>query len=283
MKTAVCLSGKLDAIESCVNLIDQVIVPYKADVFIDTWIPFEKNTIMSKWTDEDYKHAGIEKPRAPNINDYAVAFQPKMMVLDNFDAMPLNHQIRSILPKSKKTALGTQSLGTKLENVMFMWYKIWKANQLRKLYEQANRIRYDCIIRLRFDSTFKDGQFPIIEPKHKTIYIPMGGDYEGGVCDQVAIADPIAMDLYCELYNEIYRYDTAGIGAHPESMLRKHLEINRLNVERFDCTFALRGNIVPVAGKLLTAASEESLMIERTMAKIEAFNKLHSHGEILGD
>jgi hypothetical protein len=257
MKTAVCLSGKLDAIESHRNLLEQVIEPYKADVFIDSWIPFGNNSIQSCWTEEDYKNAGFEYPPKPqNIQEYAEAFQPKMMVLDNFDTIPLNHQIRSVLPKSKMTAIGVESLDTKTENVLFMWYKIWKANQLRKLYEQANRIRYDCIIRLRFDSTFKDNEFPVIDPKRKTVYIPYGGDYEGGICDQVAIADPTTMDLYCEMYNEIYRYTTAKIGIHPESMLRKHLEINRLNVERFECQFALRGKLIPKSGKLLFLQSE---------------------------
>jgi len=128
-----------------------------------------------------------------------------------------------------------------VENVFFMWYKIWKANQMRKLYEQHNRIRYDCVIRLRFDTTFKE--FPYIEPERKTVYIPDGGDYEGGICDQVALADATTMDLYCELYNDLYRYTVAGFGCHPESMLRRHLEVNRLTVKRFECDFALRGGL----------------------------------------
>jgi len=280
MKTAVCLSGKLDAIESHRNLIEQVIEPYKADVFIDSWIPFENNTIKSIWTEDDYKHAGIT-PHLPSINEYAIAFQPKMMVLDHFDAMPLNHQIRSVLPKSKMTAMGVESLWTKSENVMFMWYKIWKANQLRKLYEQTNRIRYDCIIRLRFDNTFKDGEFPVIDPKRKTVYIPLGGDYEGGICDQVAIADSVTMDLYCELYNEIYRYATGKIGIHPESMLRKHLEINRLEVERFECEFALRGNIVPSSGKKLTETSSAAIAFLEEQNRLQLLSRLHSPIAIL--
>ena len=279
MKTAVCLSGKLDAIESHRNLIEQVIEPYKADVFIDSWIPFENNTIKSEWTEEDYAAANIARPQTPNINEYAQKFQPKMMVLDNFDAMPLNHQIRSVLPKSAMTAHGVESLHTKKENVMFMWYKIWKANQLRKLYEQANRIRYDCIIRLRFDSTFNG--FPYIEPKRKTVYIPRGGDYEGGICDQVAIADPTTMDLYCELYNEIYRYATGKIGIHPESMLWKHTQINRLEVERFDCEFALRGKLVPASGKALHLTTTEVLKIQKENEIVAQLIKLRSPSEIL--
>ena len=94
----------------------------------------------------------------------------------------------------------------------------------------------------RFDNSVTE--FSIIEPKYKTLYIPEGGDYDGGLNDQLAIADPQTMDIYCDLYTEMYRYAYAGIGFHPESLLRKHVEINRLNLERFKCGLHLRGNEV---------------------------------------
>lgn len=247
MKTAVCLSGRLSNIENYENLYENIIGPYAADVFIDTWIPFAEtsmklNSKLNEQEKENMRSWDVVPPPDPppaDIFEFANKYQPKMMNMEHFDAVPITHQIRSVLPTNKKTAAGWDSPGTKAENVFFMWYKIWKANQMRKIYEQTNRVRYDCIIRLRFDNTFKG--FPVIDPKRKTVYIPNGGDYEGGICDQLAIADSVTMDLYCELYNEIYRYTTGGIGIHPESMLLKHLQINRLNIERFDCDFELRG------------------------------------------
>ncbi len=260
MKTAVCISGKMDAIWNADNIIKHVIEPYRADVFIDTWIPYDSTTIKTGWSDEDYVAAGVplsEKPTPERslIHEYADKFRPKMMVLDNFDDVPINHQVRSLLPSNKKTSAGSISHGTKAENVLFMWYKLWKCNRLRRLYEEGNRIRYDCIIRLRFDNSFTS--FPIIEPKYKTIYIPEGGDYDGGINDQLAIADSQTMDLYCEMHNEIYRYSYAGIGIHPESMLRKHLEINRLKVERFECGLHLRGSPISTNPEVLNALTRK--------------------------
>jgi len=258
MKTAVCISGKMDSIWNADNLIQFVITPYAADVFIDTWIPYENNTIKTGYTEEQLVNSGVSVdaiPKSPPavIQDFADKFRPKMMVLDNFDDIPLNHQIRTLLPNNKKTITGITSEGTKTENVMFMWYKLWKCNQLRKLYEQANRVRYDRIIRLRFDNSFT--KFPIIEPKYKTAYIPIGGDFDGGLNDQLAIADSQTMDLYCDMYNEIYRYSYAGIGIHPESMLRRHLEINRISVERFECGLHLRGQEVSTDPRIMNAAT----------------------------
>lgn len=265
MKTAVCISGKMDSIWNADNLIKFVIAPYAADVFIDTWIPYENNTIKTGYTEAELVQVGIPVdaiPKAPPaiIQDFADKFRPKMMVLDSFDDVPLTHQIRTLLPKNKKTNSGVVSEGTRAENVMFMWYKLWKCNQLRKLYEQANRVRYDCIIRLRFDNSFTG--FPIIEPKYKTIYIPEGGDYENGINDQLAIADSQTMDLYCDMYNEIYRYSYAGIGIHPESMLRKHLEINRIKIERFECGLHLRGRMVSTDPEKLNVLARQHRLSE---------------------
>lgn len=265
MKTAVCISGKMDSIWNADNLIKFVIAPYAADVFIDTWIPFQNNSIKTGYTEVDFVNLGLPvsdlpKMQPPVIQDFADKFRPKMMVMDNFDDIPLNHQIRTLLPKSKKTSNGVISEGTKTENVMFMWYKLWKCNQLRKLYEQANRVRYDRIIRLRFDSSFTE--FPIIEPRYKTVYIPNGGDYEGGINDQLAIADSQTMDLYCDMYNEIYRYSYAGIGIHPESMLRKHLDINRIKIERFECGLHLRGNRVSRDPQQLNVLARQNALSE---------------------
>jgi hypothetical protein len=246
-RTAVCISGRMSMIENYDNLRQHIIDPYMADVFIDTWIPYTQNSMhvgpKSDMSDTEIRATTIFPDEVPiNINQFIETYKPKSISLEFFDGMPLTHQIRSVLPKSKKSYDGHESHGTKTENVMFMQYKIWRCNQIRKLYEQTNRIRYDRIIRMRFDNTFDS--FPVIEPKPKVLYIPQHGDYCGGICDQMVIADSQTMDLYCDLYNDIYRYTVANIGIHPESILRKHIEVNRLAVERFKCGMKLRGKSI---------------------------------------
>lgn len=228
LKTAICLSGKLGYLENHKNIFENVIAPYQADVFIDTWIPYKsvENTNESFLDETD-------------IKGFIELYRPKLINMEYFDLMPLIHQIRSNIPDNSTAINGYPSPNTNKENVMFMWYKIWKCNQLRKLYEKINRIRYDTVIRLRFDVEFE--RFPVIEPERKTVYIPMGGDYEGGICDQVALGDATTMDIYCELWNEIYRYSSGGIGIHPESILRRHIQINQLRIVRFPTGLKLRG------------------------------------------
>ena len=253
LKTAVCISGKLSMLENYDNIRQHIIEPYNADVFIDTWIPFNQNTMKvspkpmdaDSWKDisifpEHMIDLNAIVTQAPvDINVFVSTWKPRLINMEYFDAMPLIYQIRRTLPKNTMTYSSGDSPGTIVENVMFMFYKIWKCNQLRKFYEQINRIRYDRIIRLRFDNTFDS--YPVIMPEFKTVYIPNQADHMGGICDQHAIADPQTMDLYCDIYNELYRYVSAGIGIHPESILRKHLEINRIRSVRFECGMKLRG------------------------------------------
>lgn len=263
IKTAVCVSGRLTSLENYDNIRQHIIEPYNADVFIDTWIPFAKNsmriTAAANPSPEGWQHISpTEALYVPNlfdeapegatifpeevpvsINQFADVWKPKVINLEFFDGMPLTYQIRRVLPKNTIAYDKTDSTGTNVENVMFMFYKVWKCNQLRKSYEQINRIKYDRVIRLRFDNTFDS--YPMILPECKTVYIPNQADHLKGICDQHAIADTQTMDIYCELYNEIYRYITAGIGIHPESILRKHLEINRIVTSRFECGMKLRG------------------------------------------
>jgi hypothetical protein len=283
MKTAVLLTGKITGTENLENHIKEVFAPYHADVFVDSWIPFPKNsmatTALRSEQIMDRVINGKEKPENvfreliaggmnvdeaqrtveeifgtdPKIDliEFANGYQPKMLNLEYFDSVPLVHQVRALRKLrgntiSKKSIMGIESTNTKIENVIFMWYKIWKCNELRKVYERTHKVRYDRVIRMRFDNTFEG--LPVIEPLPKTVYVPKGGDYMGGLCDQFAIADSQTMDLYCDLYNEIYRYIVVGFGIHPESLLRKHLEVNRLNLIRLDCNMLLRGKIQPTEG-----------------------------------
>jgi len=273
MKTAVLISGRIEPedIQRIPNLMEQIIEPYKADVFIDTWIPY-KGTSHKLGLHRVYEEfEGNHSPEFPavDINAFAEAYKPKMMTLDSFDDIPLTYQIRSIantFPLHSDTLTGARVANRK-ENIFFMWYKLYKANRLRKLYEEVNRIRYDRIIRTRFDSSFS--YFPAdIIPAPKTLYIPVVGDYDGGINDQFALGDSQAMDLYCDLYLEIFRYWIAGVSQHPESLLKVHLEVNRLNVKRFHCKQFLRGIEIPSDPLLLNQASIEFNQELKRMKKI---------------
>jgi hypothetical protein len=52
------------------------------------------------------------------------------------------------------------------------------------------------------------------------------------------------MTKYHELFKNLFPYANAQMGFHPESMLRKHLELSNLKIERFKINYKLRGEYI---------------------------------------
>lgn len=233
MRTAVLLSGQIrNARDASTSIKEHIVDKYNADVFVETW----------RTTPNIISYAGHNIPDDMTLDEVDRVYSPKMMRVEDFDNSRLMESIRNNLPTNKTGYNGEVEESTVMANVFAMYYKIMRANEMREEYERINNIKYECIIRLRFDLKFDN--FPVINPEANTVYIPNGSDWRGGVGDLVAVSDRKAMSVYSDVYNWLYRYNEMGHGLHPESILRKHLEFNKLKIERFPCNFYLRGHPV---------------------------------------
>lgn len=238
MKTAVLISGQIRDAKNCYqSLIDNVIKPYNADVFIDTWNPNNKIP--------DGRNQYIEN--SFGLDDLARIFRPKMMSVEDFEDNPIVSRVREVYkhlnyPNMRTAYDGSHAWEIRFEAPTFMHYKIWKVNVAKDLYEKINNFKYDCVIRTRFDLFFED--FPQIQPKPNTVYIPSGSDHRGGVCDMTVIGDSDSITKYSSVYVNLQNYINNQMGLHSESLLRKHLELNGLTIERFNIKYKLRGDYV---------------------------------------
>ena len=115
-------------------------------------------------------------------------------------------------------------------------------------YANENCIEYDTVIVGRFDLNIHS--FPIIHPQGSEVWIPIGPNSDspeyhyGGIRDLMAIATPISMSYFCDLFKALEYYHSIGVGLHPESILRKHLEEYGSDIKRFPMESSLRGNPV---------------------------------------
>lgn len=238
MRTAVLLSGQIRDAKNCYeSLMKHIIEPYDADVFIDTWSPI--NEIP------DGRNQYI--PNSFGLDELNHIFKPKLMCVEDFASNPVVQKVRSLYdgldyPNLRIAYDGSYAWEIRFEAPTFMHYKIWKVNQLRKLYESINDIQYDCVIRTRFDLLFED--FPIIKPEPNTVYIPEGSNHRGGVCDMTVIGDSDSVSKYCSVYSNLENYIKHQMGLHSESLLRRHLELWELKIERFKVKYKLRGEYV---------------------------------------
>ena len=126
--------------------------------------------------------------------------------------------------------------------IISMYYSIFKSNELKRKYERKNKILFDKVIRMRFDSDFCDKEL-ILDPDINSIQVPLGKDW-AGMNDQFALGPSKQMDVYSNLYNKMYMVQIACGDHNPELLMRTHLGQNQSNisVQRFDFQVCINGN-----------------------------------------
>lgn len=234
MKTAVLLSGQIRNAKQCYNsILEHVVNPYQADVFIESWMP-DNYTL-------DHRNQLISNDMS--TDELLKKYKPKLAIFENFDNSELTSALSKIDIKNRQAFDGSWAHETIIPNIFYMHYKVWLCYEAVLRYERLNNVSYDCIIRLRFDLQFEE--FPLMSDlKPSRIYVPTGSDHRGGLNDLVAIGDRDSMAKYCNLYLNLLQYAKSGVGFHPESILRHHIMSNSIDVERFEMKYKLRGQYV---------------------------------------
>lgn len=154
MKTAVFLSGQPRFMEECAsNILDKVIKPNNADVFIHYWNPVEGYNYKYSSSEYDPNWSKLQVPQdiGKKIIDI---YQPKECVGEN----PVEFCMKVPLANSiKRYYWGVANLSseeldkwtrTHIRNSLSMWYSINQA------FASIPKDTYDCVIRCRFDLKF---------------------------------------------------------------------------------------------------------------------------------
>lgn len=141
-----------------------------------------------------------------------------------------------VIPRDFKNL--SKASETKLENCSSMFYHNQKAFELIK----NSKKHYDIIVKYRADInnnsnflTFKECGREIEE---NTVYIPKGNDY-GGVNDQIAYGSMSSMEKYCKTFDNILKICADGHRFHPETLLFRNLEREKVTIARFDYSWNL--------------------------------------------
>lgn len=233
MKTAILISGQLRDARNCFpSLKEYVIDAYNADVFIDTWSP--GNNVL------DHRGHLISDNLSPQ--ETLLLYKPKLAMFEDFDNSLFFDRIKKSNIGNKIGYDGSHAWETKVENVFYMYYKVWRCFQHMKHYESLNNFHYDRVIRMRFDLMFD--MFPIIEVEPDSVYVPAGFDHRGGINDLLSLGTRETMEKICDLFSNLVQYAESGVGMHPESVLRTHMERCGLAINRFPLKYKLRGEYV---------------------------------------
>jgi hypothetical protein len=217
MRVAICLSGQTRNWMGCGDTIkNHIIDPLKADVFVHTWtIKGEK--VINEATGD---YIPPPTPMVGNIRDF---YKPTSSIIEE----PDYDKFKKIHPQ-------------RYYNVLMQHYSIWRANELKKEYEHANNMKYDLVIRCRFDLEIH--KFDIVDtlpnivdtiylPPNENMNMPFNEDMKKALelygikympNDQLAYGSSEGMDYYSKLW-EIESNDITAYGNHGEGSYTDHL------------------------------------------------------------
>lgn len=141
-----------------------------------------------------------------------------------------------------------QSPETVVQNALRQFKYIELANNARREYELQNGIKYDFIIRTRFDNIMVNDIPDLRTINPEAIYIPSGHDHPQlfpgrGINDRFAIGGDYVINIYSEKLKRVDDFMATGQRFHPETILKWILDTNSVQINRFDeCTKINRGN-----------------------------------------
>lgn len=208
MRVAVCLSGVPRNWEQTLRHLKKYIVdPLNADTFVHIWdLP-----------DAQEKYGHIEcYDMTREILD------PTVMLIENEDVVK-----------------DWPWLGLR------MFYKTWRADQLRRNFEECHGFKYDVVIKTREDLEFfreiDEMELQLLDDN--TIIIPEGFDYYG-IGDQFAIGTSETMTKYATMFTGMPKWGQFD----PEKFLLSWLKEHKLDIMRIPHLFNLRGQTTESLG-----------------------------------
>lgn len=135
--------------------------------------------------------------------------------------------------------------GLLTNNTISLFYGLNEVNNLRKQYEIENNIKYDIVIKSRFDNMIFDKlNIKVLNNEKNTVYCPMGYEPDnreklGTVNDILAVGNSLNMDIYMSLYKRLYdllkeRFDLKHPRPwHTIGLTKHNLVKNNITIKRF--------------------------------------------------
>lgn len=210
MKVALLLSGQFRNGNECYpSIYENLIKHYDVDVFI-AYCYEEPDVTFDELTE-------LYKPKYIIYEKYTEEIIEKFNLTNNF----LHY---------------TESMPSSLCK---MWYGNEMVKFVRKEYEKDFNVKYDVVIKCRFDVELLD-KVEIKLPENQ-IYIPIGWDHMDGVNDIFAYGDSDSMDYYLSAYHSLDGFINEGRFIHPEMLLKAHLMRGNMMILRNPLKMSLRG------------------------------------------
>ena len=205
LKLALCLSGQARSIFEAHKYVKKNLLDvFDVDVFVHTWKPQGGITQLKTYEDINFIYNPIY-----NAYDYP---------------LPDNTNSDMMVPNASHPANFCTS----------MFYSIYKANDLRIRHQMLKGVKYDFVIRSRFDLALNT-VIDFSSLQKGIVYISKDTDGPNPLLnDQFAIADPDTMNIYASTFLYLRKLYDSGVSLCGHEMLQEQLTRNSIPVERID-------------------------------------------------
>jgi len=231
MRIAVMMSGLPRYIDRNKKLMEGFYGDHEVDYFVHAWFDPEKENEDASW--HSYK-TKIDKAIPEKINKY---YAPKKQLLERQRDfyVPREYHFNTGWPQPNFVAYSH-------------FYSLKRVNELRKQYERENNIKYDMVVKHRFD-VYIACEIKWEEYDLNSVYLPDNCNVWTELYDDVqfndmfAFSKPENMDVYCSPFDRIDElYTNNFLRFSCENFLTYVLLEKDINVVplRFNRSFILR-------------------------------------------
>jgi len=196
-KLAICISG-VPRGYYCVDAIKRISEYNDTTVFIWYWNDFNNTELeINSW-----RKSPIDSK-----------FNPNVFIIENVKTYYESGSFSEMSPifkeqKSKLTVTGREDLG-----IYGMTYAIMMSNKMREDYEKRNNMKFDCVMRARFELKFLGPGSTNYDPNaifrvenydlNKLWISHTNTNIRDGMCDCIAFSNSETMSHYSTVYNRL--------------------------------------------------------------------------------
>lgn len=226
MKVAVCLSGHMRKFNETFPTLNQHLLSrYDCDVFIHTW---DKMGYGSSYKTDPNQHNTTHY--LPEIEKL---YKPKKIIVEE------SGFVEYLKSEGNRYAPHLIREPKHVGHMASMFYKIYAANEIRKLHERETGTKYDWVIRCRTDLIFHAPvQIPLAKAAGRA-YLCRQQCSPGWLSDQFAIGLPNDMDLYSSFFFHMEEYFSARNEFYPEKFMDWSMKKKNLTPEMIDLHFSI--------------------------------------------
>lgn len=226
MRTAICYSGQPRYFKECFDNHKQMIFNNleNFDIFFHFWHDkdaIDKNSHMECGLADKYRGRWERQL----INEIQTKLNPQLCIFqkplgnDNiFSNLSINPNPEFYIPK---------------QNIISMFYSIYKANLLKSIHEKEHGFIYDCVIRIRTD-LFLTKPLIIENDQLKHINLNSRKHTEYSLNDCIAYGPSDLMDIYSNTLFNLIKCKEEGCIENSECFLGWHLKKININIKNIE-------------------------------------------------